>query len=341
MPTTIKDIARVVGVSPTAVSRALNNHRDISEETRRKILKAAEELDYHPNAIARSLVNNKSGTIGLFALGRSGHGFYHPFSFEVISGVLDTLSAAGYDVVLFGADTGGPYLARCRERRVEGAVFMGLRTDDPELSRLQKSRLPCVLIDFQLSGQHLSYVGSDNTAGAETAVEHLINLGHSRIGFINGHEFATVSRERLEGYRRALEKRHIPFEPALVFPGDFSRESGHAAVDYFFSGQGRQGREEKPVTAIFAASDFMAISAMEALKQRGIRVPEDVEIIGFDDIDLAAHVNPPLSTVRQDKYMLGATAGRTLMGMIAGAGSPPVKVLLGTELVIRGTCRNC
>lgn len=340
MAATIKDIARIVGVSPTAVSRALNGCPDIGEETRRKILEVARQLDYHPNAIARGLVKRRTNTIGLFVLGRGAHGFNDPFAYEVIAGVMDGASAEGYDLVLFAADSDAPsrgfgrsgYIAKAKERRVDGLIIMGIRTDDPAIPGLASSTLPVVLLDVDVKGPRVGVVTSDNAAGARQAVQYLISLGHRRIAMINGHPFATVSAERLSGYKMALERAGIAYDESLVFTGNFTGESGGAAVRHFWN---ELPPELRP-TALFAASDLMAIGAMRELREMGISVPDQVSIVGFDDIAPASHVDPPLTTVRQDRRGMGAAASRMLVSMISQeTGMSLVK--LPTDLIVRGS----
>lgn len=346
---TIKDIAKIVGVSPTAVSRALNDHHDIGEETRAKIKRVARELGYQRNAIARGLVTKKTDTIGLFVLGRGATGFGDPFAYEVILGVMDTVSAAGYDLVLYGV--GGPsesgrsgggvsctgsYVGKCRERQVDGVIMMGLRTDDPQYRSLGDLEVPCVLIDVAPPQDGIGFVGSDNVLGAKSATEHLISLGHKKIGMLNGHAHATVSGERLEGYKIALMNAGIPYDPALIFEGDFSNESGAQAAEYFMM----LSCDMRP-TGVVAASDVMAIGLVQMLKAMGMSVPQDVSVVGFDDIPSAAHVDPPLTTVRQARYDLGATAARMVLRRLEDGRSvtafPPPGVRLATNLVVRGS----
>ncbi|MDK2931623.1 MAG: hypothetical protein PWR07_1754 [Bacillota bacterium] len=344
MAVTIKDIAKIVGVSPTAVSRALNGHRDIGEETRAKIKRVAQELGYRRNAIARGLVTRKTDTIGLFVLGRGATGFGDPFAYEVILGVMDTVSAAGYDLVLYGV--GGPsnrgrcdgasYVGKCKERRVDGVIMMGLRTDDPQYRSLGDLDVPCVLIDVAPPQDGIGFVASDNVLGAKNATEHLLSLGHRRIAMLNGHAHATVSAERLEGYKIALMNAGIAYDPALTFEGDFSSDSGARAAEYFMA----LPRDMRP-TGVVAASDVMAIGLMQMLKAMGMRVPQDVSVVGFDDIPSAAHVDPPLTTVRQARYDLGATAARMVLQRLeegrSGMAFPPPGFRLATNLIVRSS----
>lgn len=337
---TIKDIAKAVGVSPAAVSRALNNYPDIGEATRRRILKVAEEMKYHPNAIARGLVRNKTDTIGLFVLGRTQAGFSDPFAFEVIVGVMEAVSAASYDLVLFGAGAPGAppisYTRKSRERRVDGIVIMGLRTDDPQLPELASLGTPCVLVDVDVEAPGIGFVGSDNIAGAKRAVEYLISLGHRKIAFINGHARATVSRERLQGYRLALLENSIESRPDYIVEGDFSVESGRGAAERLL-GEGIE-TGARP-TAVFAASDLMAIGFMQAAREMGFAVPGDVSVVGFDDIAMAGMTDPPLTTVRQNRHLLGAHAARLVIEALTH-GRPPERLRLATELVIRESARE-
>ncbi len=341
MPVTIKDIARVVGVSPTAVSRALNDYTDISEETRVKIKRIARELGYRRNAIARGLVRNKTDTVGLFVLGRGGSGFGDPFAYEVVLGVMDTVSAAGYDLVLYGVGgqavgAAASYVGKCKERRVDAVILMGIRTDDPQYRTLGDLDVPCVLIDVAPPHEGIGFVSSDNVSGTKQAVEHLLSLGHTRIAMLNGHPFATVSAERLEGYKLGLMNAGLPYDADLTFEGDFSQDSGARAAEYYWG----LPAERRP-TAVVSASDIMAIGLIQGLKARGVRVPDDVSVVGFDDIPSAEHVEPPLTTVRQARYNLGATAARmVIQGVEQGrsyARPAATGVRLATQLVVRGS----
>ncbi len=333
--TTLKDIAEQAGVSVTAVSRALSGYPDISEETRSRILRIACELNYQPNIAARTLVTQKSGVMGLFVLGREkGEGFSHPFSGQVINGFLDELTEEGYDMMVFKANrppdsTNSSYLDLCRRRMVEGAFLMGLRTDDPWLADLTTSTIPIVTIDMPLAGDMTFSVGCDNLSAVHSAIRHLADLGHRRIGIVNGYKQASVSLERLQGYRNALDDLEIPFDPSLVAEADFTAKGGKKA---FLSMIDRS----PDMTAVFAASDLMAMGVLEGARERGLTVPDDLSVVGFDNIDMAAMSSPPLTTLDQPRYELGQTAADMLISACNGE-TPPSRVLLKANLIVRSS----
>ncbi|HET7616584.1 MAG TPA: LacI family DNA-binding transcriptional regulator, partial [Bacillales bacterium] len=268
--TSIKDIARKAGVSVSTVSRALNNYHDVNERTREKIVKIAAEMNYFANAMAKSLVQKRSYTIGLFFGDQVNSGFDHPFFLEVISAVREVAGNAGYDLLIFtnSHKTTATYTTLCRERGVDG-VFLILtgegKKKNEHLIELQESGIPCVAIDLPLEGKRCSYVESNNFLGAKKAVHHLAELGHRKIAFIGGDEIGKLSFDRLYGYRTALQECGIQEDPALVELGYFDVERAKRITRTIMESQ-------SGVTAIFAASDLMAIAAIEVLQDIGLNV---------------------------------------------------------------------
>jgi LacI family transcriptional regulator, galactose operon repressor len=336
--TTIRELARRSGVSVGTVSRALNGYADVSPSTRERIVRLAEELDYTPAAAARTLVTRRSHVIGVFLETGEGHpDLQHPFFHEVLVGLKDTLGAAGYDLLLFASAHPGngygthAYLKRCRHHHVDGAALMGVDADDPEVRRLARSGLPCVGVDVELGGDDATYVASDNVGGGRMAVEHLVSLGHRRIATIAGPMETRPGRDRLRGYRDALRDAGLAFRDEYVGMGDFYLDSGvRAAADLLAL--------DEPPTAIAAASDLMAVGALRAASAAGARVPDDLSVVGFDDIMLAAHLEPALTTIRQDKAGLGAAAARALLARVDGPEEGVEEQLtLEVQLVERAT----
>ncbi|WP_067933229.1 LacI family DNA-binding transcriptional regulator [Alicyclobacillus kakegawensis] len=331
MPVTIRDVAEAAGVSITTVSRALNGYADVSPETRKRILQIAERLNYRPNHVARSLVRQRTQTIGLLVsdFGKSRTG--HHFMFDVLAGVYERLAELGYDVSLVSTTTAQQhlvsYLDFCTERRFEGVIVMGIRLDDPYVHEVVESPLPSVVIDLPLLSDHCGYVMTDNINGAKFAVRHLFQQGHRHIGFVNGYAQAAVSADRLRGYKEGLRTVGLPFEPALVYESDFSLAGGAQGFREL-----RQGYPD--VTAIFFASDLMAIGGMREALANGLRVPEDLAVVGFDNIDLTELVSPTLTTVGQHRYEMGMTAAEMLIGMLE-RDEPPQGRLLAPELIVR------
>jgi LacI family transcriptional regulator len=334
---TIRELARLSGVSVGTVSRALNGYADVRPETRERIMRLAQELDYTPAAAARSLVTQRSHVIGVFMETGEGHpDLQHPFFHEVLGGLKQRVGAQGYDLLLFASERPGngygphSYLKRARHHSVDGVALIGLDQEDPEVRRLVRAGLPCVGIDMDLEGPAAEVVMSDNVAGAEAAVRHLHALGHRRIATITGMLESRPGIDRLRGYRAAAQALGLAYRDEYVAYGDFYAESGREQTARLLQ------LPERP-TAIFAAADMMAIGAVRAVAEAGLRVPEDVSIVGFDDIQLAPHINPPLTTLRQDKLGLGATTGDALIARIAGDPGRPSLRTLAVELVVRGS----
>ena len=334
---TIKELARVSGVSVGTVSRALNGYADVRPETRERIMRLARELDYTPAAAARSLVTQRSHIIGVFMETGEGHpDLQHPFFHEVLGGLTQRVGAEGFDLLLFASERPGngygphSYLKRARHHNVDACALIGLDPDDAEVRRLARAELPCIGIDMNLEGDNVEVVMSDNEGGAIAAVRHLHELGHRRIATITGMVDSRPGADRLRGYRAAVQAVGLAYRDDYVAYGDFYAESGREATAKLLS-------LDEPPTAIFAAADMMAIGAIRAAAEAGLRVPEDLSIVGFDDIQLASHLNPPLTTMRQDKLGLGGAAGDALVARVAGDPDRPVLRTLPVELVVRGS----
>lgn len=330
---TIKDIAKATGFSITTVSRALNGYSDVSEKTRKKIKETAERLNYSPNALARSLVQKKSKTIGLLISGLSREGAKDNFTYEVLCGINDITGLNGYDLVLFSTTTSKQkektYTQLCRERSVDGVIIMGMKRSDPYLKEIIESDIPCVLVDIPITTDTVGYVASDHKEGARQAVVHLLKLNHRNIAMINGHSEAYVSELRLEGYMEALAGAGIEFKDEWVVDGKYEEEPARQAALTLL-------REHPEITAIFCASDIMAIGALKAAEQLNRKVPDQLSIVGFDDIVLASYTTPPLTTIAQDKYQLGVSATELIIDLMEGnQPSDGPKKILENQLVIR------
>ncbi|MFC7322014.1 LacI family DNA-binding transcriptional regulator [Halobacillus campisalis] len=331
--TTIKHIASQAGVSVTTVSRALNGYSDVNAETRKKIEQVAKELNYSPNSLARSLVKNQSETLGLLVSGFNKESVKDGFTVEVMSGINSYIAETQYDLVLFNTDSSKQrkktYTQLCKERRVDGVILQGIKTDDPYLEEVMESDIPCVFIDIPVSSKHVGYVSTDNVEGARNAVLHLLELGHRNIGMINGHKQAFVSKERLEGYKQALLEYGISFKDQLVKDGSFGEKEAYRETMSLL-------KEQPDVTSVFCASDLMAIGAISAAKQLNYCVPEDLSVVGYDDIPLSSYISPSLTTISQDKFALGYNAAEMLVKMLKYQ-QPPEQCILKTELKIRSS----
>lgn len=334
---TSEDVAREAGVSRTTVSFVLNNtpHTNISEETRQRVLEVARRLGYRPDAAARALARRETRIIGLVLCQSHDRVSADAFLPEVIRGLSHSAQSHGFKVLLEPVeDVTRPdaYIALVQERRIDGIVLSGPRSDDAQLPRLIAEGFPLVLLG-QLQGVRAHFADVDNVAGARRAVEHLLDLGHTRIALItNAPLHYTASRDRLQGYREALMARGLPVDEHLIRLGDFRSESGYAAMQSLLN-------LPEPPTAVFAASDVVAFGAVSAIKDRGLRIPDDIALVGFDDVPLARYVDPPLTTIRLPAWELGARAGALLLEIIAhGNSDEPLSVLLPTELVVRESC---
>ncbi len=334
---TIRELARRSGVSVGTVSRALNGYSDVSPETRERILQLARTLEYTPTAAARMLVTQRSHVIGIFLETGEGHpDLQHPFFHEVLVGLKHDLGAGGFDLLLFASENPGngfgqhSYLKRCRHHNVDGAVLMGVDPESEETRRLVRSNVACVGVDVEIRGPRSGYVISDNDAGIRLAMRHLHDLGHRRIATITGLVETRPGAERLRAYRDALRDLGLGYRDEYVAYGDYYVESGRQAMLRLLA-------TDEPPTAVVAASDLMVLGALRAAAEAGVSVPGDVSLVGFDDIQLAGHVNPPLTTVRQDKAGLGAAAGALLRRCMDGDTDQGSVATLPVELIVRGS----
>lgn len=333
MSVTIKDIAERLGVSAAAVSKALNDRKDISEKLKRKVCETARELNYTPNSIAKRLATNKSNTIGVFIFSRQEHTFKEDLGLQFLGGILEEANNRGYDIVLFSTDSDllnkKSYLELCKERRVEGAVFTGLRLDDPHIEEIKNSPFPISIIDTFIEGENINFVSTDNKLGVFEALDYLWKLGHRKIAMINGHSNAQVSWERLNAYQDYLREREV-YDERLVFTGDFTENSGYQCAKEII-------RLKELPTAIFVASDLMALGVIRAFKERGYNLPDDMSIIGFDNISIGNYVEPKLTTVGQDAIGMGKWSVRLVLNELKKE-KPQKRYLLKPQLIIRNSC---
>ncbi len=321
------------------VSRALNDSGYVSREAKDRVLAAARELDYHMNVNARSLTSGKTYTIAL-VLPDIGN----PFFPAVARGAEDYASGNGYCVILCNTDGNlrkeSDYLRMLRSRKVDGVIFAVSMASKSRLNALADDGIAVVLVDRDL-GDSYDIVKTDNIAGAMLATNHLIGLGHTRIAFISGPMPLATSQERLRGYCDALACKGIPFDEGLVAEGDFRMESGRRAMQALLANS-RFG-SDAGFTAVFAANDVMAVGAMTALEEEGLRVPADMAVIGYDDINIASVMRPRLSTIAQPKYEMGWIAAQTVTRRMAEPDGPRLEELLQPVLVVRDSTveRRC
>lgn len=328
MFSTVKDVAERAGVSPSTVSRVIADHPRISEATKERVRAVMRELDYHPNAVARSLVRRRTQTIGV-ALSRSAEAaLANPFFPEVLRGIGAVAREARYSITLTTATSHVEEREQCIElltqRRVDGLIVLTSRTDDPLVEWLRQQAHPFVVLG-RVPGLDVPHVNNDNAAAAREATEHLLALGHRRIGFIGGPPDVVVSMDRLEGYKQALHDGGIPFRSEYVVPTDFGYEQSYEAARRLLSLE---------PTALVAIDDGVALGALAAARDAGLRVPEDVSVVGFNDSPVCPHVAPPLTSVSIPVFEMGAAAARMLCDALDGKPGK-TEVLLPTKLVVR------
>lgn len=326
----MREVARRANVSVATVSRALNNTDQVSSNTLEKVRRAAEDLGYVYNVTARDILKGRSTVIGLLVPTSSSTLFG-----ETIHGVQDVTTEAGFSVIQgathYDQDTEDALIESMLERRVHALILTGVtfRNED-RIRRLAKDQWTRIVVVWEKPKTDLgiSYVGIDNRDAAARMTQHLIDLGHRRIGMIVG-PFSRTARvkHRLEGYRDALEKAGIAFDPDIVMERRPDLLEGREAMDMLM------GMENRP-TAVFAASDLFAIGALKAAKQRGMLVPDDVSIAGFDDMNFGAYQDPPITTVRVDAFRIGKLAAQIAVEPV---GTPERNYCLDCDLVIRGS----
>lgn len=328
---TLKDVSRVSGFSVTTVSRALNGYDDVNEATREKILTIAKELGYSPNILARSLVKKQSKTIGFLVTDLKRESVKDNFMFETLCGVSDQLTKFDYEFVLLSTTTSKQknktYSQMCAERQLDGVVIQGLKRDDPYLLEAVQSKVPCVLVDIPIEGVNTGYVTSNQLESAKQAVRYLLRLGHRHVAFMNGSPHAYVSTVRYDAYRQVLQENGIEARDDYVLNGDFQElASKEVALPFLLN--------HPEVTAIFCASDVMALGVLQATRELGLNVPEDLSIIGFDNILLSQYVSPPLTTIGQQPYEMGRAAAEMVVHIVEGKNVPHEK-FVNNQLVLR------
>jgi LacI family transcriptional regulator len=332
---TIHDVARDSGVSYSTVSRVLNGFAFVKEETRAKVLATADKLGYVANMQARSLAGGKTRIIGLVVPGLD-----NGYIGEIVRGIDEEIAKFNYDLMLYTTrrrvGSEAHYVKTISNGLTDGVILIVPLLDREYLNSLRDHNFPYVVVDQVDPQFHSSVVDSTNWQGAYDATSHLISLGHRRIAFIKGLEPLQSAADRFAGYKAALADHDIYYDETLVTEGDFFNPSGYEA--------GRRLIEHTPrPTAIFAANDLMALGAMQAIRERGLSIPEDISLIGFDDIPQSAMVHPQLTTVRQPLEQMGRIAVSLLVEQIEQTNSQertPRRVTLATRLVERESCRS-
>jgi len=328
---TIYDVARLAGVSTATVSRALNGTGQIATATRAAIDDAVAQLGYHPNTAARSLVTRSTQTIALLL-----PDITNPFYAALVSGIQERALEAGHTMLLCTTE-GDPereeqYLSLLRAKQVDGVLVDGLVLPPDRITRFVRDGLPIVCLDRDIDSTLVPLVQVDNRLGARLATEHLLSLGHVRIAHVAGVPELGISEERIEGYRDAHRRAGVPLHPELLAVGSFTEEGGYEAA--------RSLLATHEFTAVFAANDLSALGVLSALAGAGRRVPDDVSVVGFDDLRLSRYMTPPLTTVHQPAGEIARHATELLLQLASGRTIERMLHLLEPELVVRGSTQR-
>jgi LacI family transcriptional regulator len=327
---TIKDIAYLAGVSKTTVSKVLNNKdQKISEATRQKILNIVREKNYIPNKMAQSLVTKKTKTIGLII-----PDIRNPFFTDIVRGAEDKAVKEGYNIILCNTDENIEKETRAfntlTEKMVDGIIFAPSSKTEFNSKQYKISAKPIVLVDKELNIQNLrGIVSLDNEEGTYLETKHLVEMNHKSILYLSGPLKSEISKNRLKGYKKALKESNIKFNENLVIQGEYSFEWGYEVV---------RNLGKINFTAICAANDLIAIGAMKALKERDIKIPQDISVVGFDDIQTSNIIEPQLTTIKQNSYDMGYESASILINNLENKEINNIeKMIFKPELVIRSS----
>jgi len=326
---TIVEVAKRAQVSLGTVSRVINNDAHVAPETRERVSSVIQEMQYVANRQARGLKGMKTNVIGVLVpdLATSYIG-------EIMHGIDAELAHHQFELMLFThhriAVKEASYVANMVQGMVDGLLLVLPRNIADYTDTLTRQNFPFVVIDHQGSGDPCPSVGATNWQGGYNATEYLIKQGHKRIGFITGSIDLGCSQDRLKGYRSALRTHHIPEMPELVYEGDFNQPDGYAGASTLLE-------LPTPPTAIFASNDVMAMGVMDAVRNRNLRIPDDISIVGFDDIPQSAMINPSLTTVQQPLEQMGRVATQMLLGILKNPKKDVGRIELPTELIVRSS----
>lgn len=325
---TIKDIAKLVGVSVATVSYALNHKDKVSKETREKVLLAAKSLNYQKNGLASDLKRDRTQTIALMVTDLAG-----PHYAELVKGIQEVTLDKGYDLIACSTRGGDSSTAVkfLTEKRVDGAIVLAYNVSEEIIKQSARAEFPVVLMDRTIEHDFVINIEVDNESGAYAATEHLIRNGHKEIGFIGGSLIVSLHQDRQKGFLKAL-KHH-----GLSLPSRFNITSGHFTQENGYTSTKMLIAQGKLPSAIFYANDEMAIGGLKAFNEADIKVPQDISIVGFDDIELARYIKPGLTTVMQPKYERGALAAHLIFQYLEGE-KLEKNYCMPTQLIVRESC---
>lgn len=330
----LEDIARLSGVSRSTVSRVVNQHPNVSDRTRERVMQVIEQYHFSPNPAARALASQRSRVLGVLIPHIVSDLFSDPFFPTLLQGATLQAHTADYSVTLWltgdTKDDQNFYHQALTHRLSDGLIVVSAVLDETLMKRLNESGKPYVLVGRPPAGHdEANFVDINNVDGAYLIVGHLIQRGYKRIGIIPGREGLTSSQDRFEGYKQALRDAGLPFDRKLISPsGHYTEAGGRNGMAYLLT---------QDVDAVFCSSDVMAAGAIRTIQDAGLRIPQDIAVAGFDDIPLAQRTNPPLTTIRQPIQQLGAAAAESLIDLLEGRQQTPHHVLYPVELVVRAS----
>ncbi len=328
----LEDIARLSGVSRSTVSRVVNQHPNVSETTRRKVMEVIHRYNFIPHPAARALASQRSSIIGILIPHIVSDLFTDPFFSILLQGITTAANSLNYSPILWltsaNVDESSFYDQVFNDRLADGMIVASATVNASFIKRLDQRGKPHIIIGRPFTAhENTSYVDSENEQGARMIVEHLIQQGRRRIGMITGRSGLTSSHDRLQGYISALQNADIPIDMRLITPaGDYSDASGYTGMKLLL---------QQRIDAVFAANDVMAASAVRAIKEAGLRVPDDIAVGGFDDMAIARTTSPALTTVQQPVTQLGDYAVRGLIDLLEGRATPPLQQMLPVKLIVR------
>jgi LacI family transcriptional regulator len=332
VPTTIRDVAAIAGVSPATVSRVLNGKQDVGADLRRRVLGAVTELGYRRNGPARSLRTRAAMVLGVIISDVT-----NPFFTAVVRGAEDQAQLAGYSVVLANADEDvakeARYLEVAAAEQMAGALLSPASSQQTSIDVLLERGIPVVTIDRRLAATPVDSITVNNHRAAREAVQHLIGQGCRRVGLVAGPVQTTTGASRLAGYRAALRNAERTLDPSLIAYADFRTEGGYAATRQLL-------RQRRPPDGLLISNNLMTVGGLQAIGEAGLAIPGDIAIVGFDDANWATALNPPLTVVAQPTYEIGQTAAKLLLRRIDGEKFPPRHVVLRAELIERASSQR-
>lgn len=335
---TLKDVAARAGVTPATVSYVLNDKKSISGQTKRRVLAAIDELGYVPDLSARTLsMSQRSSRLIGVVVPQTEPGsrlmFQNNFYSEILGSIELHARQHGYHIIISATDVGESYLTLAQERNLDGIIVIGMYPDE-FYRQMKKTQIPIVLIDSYCNDHYYHNVRIDDAYGSYLATRHVLECGHRHIAFFSGLlKENGVMKKRLSGYRDALNEQGLPFDPAYVFEGSIDYESGVSSARRLLAAA-------LPATAVVAAADILAIGAMKGFYENGVRVPDDISVMGFDDLEISQYLTPGLSTVKQHISLKGERAVELLLNNIADPALTKQEQILPVSLIERGSVRR-